>query len=136
MKESFLRVDCPFLPLTSPVPVTFTRFLTCTLRKVQSTSTIKRFCRCSYIFEITTYPLMDKWFPLLALPPNTAPEGWMVQSIADYSLYNISNRISLRRDQTLALYIRFLVFLRWAMHYVSMYFLRRIVFRFLPREKR
>ena len=61
----------------------------------------------------------------------------MVQSIEDYSLYNISNRINLRRSQTSILYIRFPVFLHWgAMHHVSMYFLRKTVFRFLPREKR
>ena len=60
MKESFLKVDGPFLPLTSPVPVTFTRFLACTFRKVWSTSTLKSFCHCSYIFGITTDPLMDK----------------------------------------------------------------------------
>ena len=72
MKESFLKVDGPFLPLTSPVPVTFTRFLACTFRKVWFTSTLKRFCPCPYIFGITTYPLMDKWFPLL--PPKHAPK--------------------------------------------------------------
>ena len=41
----------------------------------------------------------------------------MVQSIEDYSLQNISNRINLRRSQTSILYIKFPVFLRWrAMH--------------------
>ena len=41
----------------------------------------------------------------------------MVQSIKDYSLQNISNRINLRRSQTSILYIKFPVFLRWrAMH--------------------
>ena len=60
----------------------------------------------------------------------------MVQSIEDYSLQNISNRINLRRSQASILYNRFPVFLRWTMHHVSMYFLRSIVFRFLPREKR
>ena len=65
LKESFLNVDGPFLSLTSPVPVTFTRFLAYTSRKVWSTSALKSFCRSSYIFRITTYPLMDKWFPLL-----------------------------------------------------------------------
>ena len=34
----------------------------------------------------------------------------MVQSIEDYSLWNISNRINLRRGQTSTLYIRFPVF--------------------------
>ena len=72
MRESFLKVDGPFLPLTSPAPVTFTRFLACTFRKVWSTSTLTIFCRCSYISGITTYPLMDKWFPSLAL--NYAPK--------------------------------------------------------------
>ena len=42
----------------------------------------------------------------------------MVQGIEDYSLWNISNRINLRRGQT------------------SMYFLGKAVFRFLPRVKR
>ena len=41
---------------------------------------------------------------------NTAPEGWMVQGIEDYSLWNISNRINLRRGQTSTLSIRFPVF--------------------------
>ena len=60
----------------------------------------------------------------------------MVQSIEDYSLQNISNRINLRRIQTSTLHIRFPVFLRWrAMHHVSMYFLRKTVFHFLPRDK-
>ena len=60
----------------------------------------------------------------------------MVQSIEDYSLWNISNRINLRRGQTSTRYVRFPVFFRWVMHHVSMYFLRKAVFRFLPREKR
>ena len=60
----------------------------------------------------------------------------MVQSIEDYSLQNISNRINLRRSPASILYIRFSVFLRWAMHHVSMYFLRKAVFHFLPNEKR
>ena len=61
----------------------------------------------------------------------------MVQSIEDYSLQNISNRINLRRSQTSILYIKFPVFLRRrrAMHHVSMYFLRKTLFHFLPREK-
>ena len=71
-----------------------------------------------------------------ACPPNTAPEDWMVQSIEDYSLWNISNRINLIRGQTWALYIRFPDFFRLAMHHVSMYFPRKTVFHFLPREKR
>ena len=60
----------------------------------------------------------------------------MVQSIEDFSLQNISNRINLRRGQTVPLHIRFPVFLRWAMHHVSIYFLRRTVLHFLAREKR
>ena len=70
------------------------------------------------------------------MPPNTALGGWMVQSIENYSLQNISNRITLRRGQASTLYIRFPVFLHWAMHHVSMYFLGKAVFHFLPREKR
>ena len=38
-----------------------------TLLLLSLTSTLKRFCPCPYIFGITTYPLMDKWFLLLAL---------------------------------------------------------------------
>ena len=60
----------------------------------------------------------------------------MVQSIEDYSLQNISNRINFRRSQASTLYIRFSVFLCWAMHHVSMYSLGRAVFHFLPDEKR
>ena len=60
----------------------------------------------------------------------------MVQSIEDYSLQNISNRINLRRSQASTLYIRFSVFLRWAMHHVSIYFLGKAVFHFLHDEKR
>ena len=77
MRKSFLKVDDFFLPLTSPVPVTFTRFLACVFRKVWFTSTLKSFCRCSYIFGITTYPLMGKWSPSLALKhaPKHSPWG-------------------------------------------------------------
>ena len=60
----------------------------------------------------------------------------MVQSIEDYSLQNISNQINLRRSQTSTLYIRFPVFLHWAMHHVFMYFLGKAAFHFLPWEKR
>ena len=60
----------------------------------------------------------------------------MVQSIEDYSLQNISNRINLRRSQALILYIGFPVFLRLAKRHVSMYLLGKAVFHFLPDEKR
>ena len=61
----------------------------------------------------------------------------MVQGIKDYSLWNISNWINLRRGQTSTLSITFPVFFfRWVMHHVSMYFLGKAVFRFLPRVKR
>ena len=60
----------------------------------------------------------------------------MVQSIEDYSLQNIFNRINLRRSQASILYIRFPVFLHWAIHHVSIYFLGKAVFYFLPNEKR
>ena len=59
----------------------------------------------------------------------------MVQSIEDYSLWNISNQINLRRGQTSTI-SDFLFFFLWAMHHVSMYFLRRAIFHFLLREKR
>ena len=74
MKKSFLRVDGPFLPLTCPVLVTFARFMACTFRKVWST--LNSFCRCSYIFGITTYPLTDKLFPLLALKHAPKHGSW------------------------------------------------------------
>ena len=60
LKESFLKVGGLFLPLTSPVSVTFARFLACTYRRVCSTSALKRFCSCYYIFGIITHLLMDK----------------------------------------------------------------------------
>ena len=63
MKENFLKVGGLFLPITSPILVTFTRFLACTFRKVSSSSTLHR----SYIFGIIIHLLMDKWFPWLAL---------------------------------------------------------------------
>ena len=48
-----------------------------------------------------------------------------------------SSRINLRRGQASALCIRFPVFFfRWAMHHVSVYFLGKTFFRFLPRDKR
>ena len=87
MKESFLKVDGPFLPLTSPVPVTFTRFLACTFRKAWSTSTLKSFCPCSYIFGITTYPLMDKWFPLLALRHAPKHGSWGLDGTKYWRLF-------------------------------------------------
>ena len=60
----------------------------------------------------------------------------MVLSIENYSLQNIPNQINLRRRQASILYIRFPVFLCWEMHHVSMYFLGKVVFHFLPNEKR
>ena len=82
-----IKVDGPFLPLTSPVPVTFTRFLACTFRKVWSTSTLKRFWLCSYIFGITTYPLMDKWFPLLTLKHAPKHSSWGLASTKYWGLF-------------------------------------------------
>ena len=87
MKESFLKVGGPFLPLTSPVPVTFIRILACTFRKVWSTCTIKSFCCCSYIFGITTYPLMDKWFPLLALKHAPKHSSWGLDGTKYWRLF-------------------------------------------------
>ena len=85
MKEGFLKLDGPLLPLTSPV--TFTRFLACTFRKVWSTSTLKSFCRCSYIFGITTYPLIDKWFPLLALKHAPKHSSWGLNDTKYWRLF-------------------------------------------------
>ena len=87
MKEGFLKVDGPFLPLTSPVPATFTRFLACTFRKVWSTSTLKSFCCCSYIFGITTYLLMGKWFPLLALKHAPKHSFWGLNGTKYWRLF-------------------------------------------------
>ena len=135
LKESFLKVDGPFLPLTSPVPITFTRFLACTFRKVWSTSNLKRFCPCPYIFGITTYPLMDEWFTLLALKHAPKQGSWGLDGTRYWRLfiaeYLQPNKLNERPkfDPT-----RFLVFLCWTMHHVSMYFLGRAVF--LSREKR
>ena len=60
----------------------------------------------------------------------------MVQGIKDYSMWNISNQINLRRGQTSTLSIRFPIFFSLAMHHVSLYFLGKGVSRFLPRVKR
>ena len=87
MKESFLKVDGLFLPLTSPVPVTFTRFLACTFGKVWSTSTLKGFCCYSYIFGTTTYPLMDEWFPLLALKHAPKHSSWGLNGTKYWRLF-------------------------------------------------
>ena len=87
MKEGFFKVDGPFLSLTSPVPVTFARFLACTFRKVWSTSTLKMFCRCSYIYGITSYPLIDKWFPLLALKHAPKHNSWGLNGTKYWGLF-------------------------------------------------
>ena len=50
-------------------------------------------------------------------PPNTTPGCWMVQSIEDSPLQNISNRINWGRIQTLILYIKFPGFFRRAAIY-------------------
>ena len=67
---------------------------------------------------------------------NTATEGWMVQGIEDYLLWNISNRINLRRPNFDPKYQVSCFLFRWVMHHVSMYFLGKAVFRFLPKVKR
>ena len=87
MKEGFFKVDGPFLSLTSPVPVTFARFLACTFRKFWSTSTLKIFCHCSYIFGITSYPLTDKWFPLLALKHAPKHNSWGLNGTNYWGLF-------------------------------------------------
>ena len=60
LKESFLKVGDLFLHKTSPILVTFTRFVASTLRKVRSTCTLKHFYRRSYIFGLVTHLLMEK----------------------------------------------------------------------------
>ena len=59
-KENFVKVGGLFLPRTSQILVTFTRFLACTLRKISSTSTLKHFYRRCCIFGFITHLLMDK----------------------------------------------------------------------------
>ena len=138
MKESFLKVDGPFLPLTSPVPVTFARFLAWTFRKVWSTSTLKSFCRCSYIFGMTTYPLMDKWLPLLAPKHGHKHSSWGLNGTKYWRLFIVEylqpNKFKERPNVDPKYQVS--GFFRWAMHHVSMYFLGKAVFRFLPRVKR
>ena len=63
LKESPFKVGGLFLPITSPVLVTFTIFLACTLGKVWSTSTLKNFYHRCYIFGYIFNPLMDKKIP-------------------------------------------------------------------------
>ena len=123
MKESFLKVGGLFLPITAPVLVIFTGCLTCTFRRVWLTSALKCFYRRSYIFGIITHLLMGKWFPWLAVKHSSKydPEGWMVQSIEDFSLQNISNRINRRKSQIPILYIKFSVFFRWRTIYENAY---------------
>ena len=58
----------------------------------------------------------------------------MVQSIEDYSLWNISNRINLRPNFDPIYQVS--CFFRWAMHHVSMYFQRKAALHFLLRKKR
>ena len=87
LEERFLKVDGPFLPVTSPVPVASARFLAFTFRKVWSVSTPKIFCCCSYIFGITTYPLMDKWFPLLALSHAPKHGSWGLDGTKYWRLF-------------------------------------------------
>ena len=76
MKESFLKVGGHFLPFTSSVLLTFTRFLSSTFRKVWSTSALKRFYRRFYIFRIITHLLMDKKFPWLLLKHISKHNSW------------------------------------------------------------
>ena len=137
MKEGFFKVDGPFLSLTSPVPVTFARFLACTFRKFWSTSTLKIFCRCSYIFGITSYPLIDKWFPLLALKHAPKHNSWGLNGTNYWGLliveYLQANKFKERPNLTL--YLKFPGFFCWMIHHVSIYFPRKTVFHCLPREK-
>ena len=79
MKESFLKVDGPFLPLTSPVPFTSARGLVYLYTK--------NFFRCSYILGITTYSLMHKWFPLLELRHAPRHCSWGLDGTKYWSLF-------------------------------------------------
>ena len=102
MKENFLKVDSPFLSLTSPVPVTFTRLLVCTFRKVWSTSTLKSFCPCSSIFRITTYPLINKWFPFLTRKYAPKHGSWGLDGTKYWKLFIVEylqpNKFKERRN--------------------------------------
>ena len=139
MKGSFCKVDGPFLPLTFPVPVTFTRLSACTFRKVWSTSTLKSFCRCSYIFEITTYPLMDKWFPLLLVPKHVPKHSfWGLNGTKYWRLFILEylqpNKFKERPNFDPIYQVS--CFFRGAMHHVSIYFQRKAALHFLLRKKR
>ena len=119
MKESFLKVGSLFLPLTSPVLVTFTRYLACTFKKVWSTSTLKCFCCHSYIFGITTYLLMDKLFPLLALMHTSKHNSWGLNVTKYWRLFIVEYLYpyKFKKKSNFNPIYQFPVFLRWrAMH--------------------
>ena len=121
MKECFLKVGGLFLPTKSPVQVTFTRFLARTFRKVWSTSALNNFYRRCYIIGIITH-LQNNFLNWRSrAPPNTAPEGWMVQNIEDSSLQNISYQINWWRSQISILYIKFPGFCHWKAIYENVY---------------
>ena len=81
------KVGDLFLPLTSPVLITFTRFLACTFIKVWSTFALKRFYRRSYIFEIITHLLMDKQFPWLVLKHTSKHNFWGLNGTKYWRLF-------------------------------------------------
>ena len=76
MKESFLKVGDLFLALTSPVLITFTRFLACTFRKVWSTSALKSFCCHFDIFGNYNPSPNGQIIPLLALKHTSKHSLW------------------------------------------------------------
>ena len=75
LEESFLRVDGPFLPLTSPVPVTFTRFLACTFRKGSVHLYNKKFLPLLLHFWNYNLSPNGQMISLIGAPPKHGPWG-------------------------------------------------------------
>ena len=123
MKQSFLKVGGLFLPITSPVLVTFTRFLACTFKKVWSTSASKSFYRRSYIFETITHLLMDKWFPWLALKYTSKHNPWGLNGTKHWRFFIVEHLQpnKLRKNQTSLLFIKFPAFFGWKVIYENVY---------------
>ena len=88
MKESFVKVGGLFLPKTSLVLVTCSRFLVCSFRKVRSTSALKSFHGHSYFWNYNPSTNRQLIFLISAQAhPSTIPEGWMVQ-VVEYTQLN------------------------------------------------
>ena len=98
----------------------------------------KKFLSLLLHFGIITYPLMDKWFPFLALKHAPKHSSWGLNGTKYWILFIVEylqlNKFKERPNFDPIYQVSCLF--RWVMHHVSMYFLRKAVFRFLPREKR